>query len=148
MFVYCNIYWTSLCDWRARRQISVANRQYSWLLYFIVPNGNFLAVNSVCFPRQKSWSRQSVYWDNSVGRTRNLWSEVCCSNFGGGSGRIFISKVIFLSWLWCSFHLYVTAVAHKRPRSLHEKCRWQVTSKYSYSLDPTKSEWADYAAQA
>ena len=25
-------------------------------------------------------------------------------------------------------------------------CRWQVTPKHAYTLDPTKSEWADYAA--
>ena len=24
--------------------------------------------------------------------------------------------------------------------------RWQVTPKHAYTLDPTKSEWADYAA--
>ena len=40
----------------------------------------------------------------------------------------------------------VTAVARKRPRSFCQKCRWQVTPKYVYTLDPTKSEWADYAA--
>ena len=39
-----------------------------------------------------------------------------------------------------------TAVARKRPRSLCKKCRWQVTPKHAYSLDPSKSEWADYAA--
>ena len=40
----------------------------------------------------------------------------------------------------------VTAVARKRPRSFGEKCRWQFTPKHAYTLDPTKSEWADYAA--
>ena len=25
-------------------------------------------------------------------------------------------------------------------------CRWQVTSKKAYTIDPTQSEWADYAA--
>ena len=37
-------------------------------------------------------------------------------------------------------------VAHKRPRSFCQKCRWQVTPKHAYTLDPTKSEWLDYAA--
>ena len=32
-------------------------------------------------------------------------------------------------------------VAHKRPRSLCQKCRWQVTPKHAYTFDPTKSEW-------
>ena len=35
-------------------------------------------------------------------------------------------------------------MAHKRPRSFCQKRRWQVTPKYAYALDPTKSEWADY----
>ena len=28
----------------------------------------------------------------------------------------------------------------------HSAIRWQVTPKHAYTLDPTKSEWADYAA--
>ena len=36
-------------------------------------------------------------------------------------------------------------MARKRPRSFCQKCRWQVTPKHTYNLDPTKSEWADYA---
>ena len=40
----------------------------------------------------------------------------------------------------------VTAVARKRPRSFCQKRRWQVTPKHACTLDPTKSEWADYAA--
>ena len=46
----------------------------------------------------------------------------------------------------CPFHPRVTAVARKRFRSFCTKCRWQVTPKHAYTLDPTKSEWADYAA--
>ena len=34
----------------------------------------------------------------------------------------------------------------KRPWSFCQKCRWQVTPKHAYSLDPSKSEWADHAA--
>ena len=51
-----------------------------------------------------------------------------------------------LTLIRCPFHPRVTAVACKRPRSFCEKCRWQVTPKHEYTLDPTKSEWADYAA--
>ena len=43
---------------------------------------------------------------------------------------------------------HVTAVAHKSPWSFCQKCRWQVMPKYTYTLDPMKSEWADYAVQA
>ena len=45
------------------------------------------------------------------------------------------------------FHPRVTAVARERPRSFCQKYRWQVTPKHEYTLDPTKSEWADYAVQ-
>ena len=44
------------------------------------------------------------------------------------------------------FYPRVAAVAHKKPRSFCQKCRWLVTPKHAYTLDPAKSEWADYAA--
>ena len=46
----------------------------------------------------------------------------------------------------CPFHPRVMTVARKRPRSFCQQCRWQVTPKHAYTLDPSKSEWADYAA--
>ena len=45
----------------------------------------------------------------------------------------------------CPFHPRVTAVARKT-RTFCQKCRWQVTPKHACTLDPTKSEWADYVA--
>ena len=51
-----------------------------------------------------------------------------------------------LTFIQCPFHPRVTAVARKRLRSFCQKCRWQVTSKHEYTLDPTKSEKADPAA--
>ena len=50
-----------------------------------------------------------------------------------------------LTLIRCPFHPRVTAVARKRPRSFDQKCRWQVTPKHAYTLDPSKSELADYA---
>ena len=41
---------------------------------------------------------------------------------------------------------HVIAVACKRPWSFCQKCRWQVMPKHAHTLDPTKSEWAEYAA--
>ena len=41
---------------------------------------------------------------------------------------------------------HVTTVARKRPRPFYRKRLWQVTPKHAYTLGPTKSEWADYAA--
>ena len=40
----------------------------------------------------------------------------------------------------------VTAVACKRPLSFCQNCRWQVAPKHASTLDPSKLEWADYAA--
>ena len=56
------------------------------------------------------------------------------------------SQLCALTLIQCLFHLCVTTVARKRPRSFCHKCRWQVTLEHAYTLDPTKSEWADYAA--
>ena len=50
-----------------------------------------------------------------------------------------------LTLIRCSFHPRVTAVARKELQSFCQKCRWQVTPKHTYILDPLKSEWADYA---
>ena len=46
---------------------------------------------------------------------------------------------------WHPFHPSVTAVAHERSWSFFQKCWWQVTPKQAYTLDPTQSEWTDYA---
>ena len=50
------------------------------------------------------------------------------------------SQLCVLTLIWCPFHPHVTTVARKRPRSSCQKCRWQVTSKHAYTLDPSKSE--------
>ena len=67
-------------------------------------------------------------------RTRDR--KVASSNPCRSGGRMFFSRVNFVRWL----------VACKRPRSFCQKCRWQVTPKHAYTLDLSKSEWADYAA--
>ena len=51
-----------------------------------------------------------------------------------------------LTLIQCSFHPCVTTVARKRPRPCCQKCRWQVTSECTYTLDPVKFDWADFAA--
>ena len=50
-----------------------------------------------------------------------------------------------LTLIRCLFHPRVSTVACKRPWSFCQKCRWQVTSKHAYTLDPTRLEWADNA---
>ena len=56
------------------------------------------------------------------------------------------SQLCVLTLIRCPFHPRITAVARKRPLSFSQKGRWQVTPKHAYTHDPTKSEWADYAA--
>ena len=56
------------------------------------------------------------------------------------------SQICVLTLTRCPLHPRVIAVARERPRSFCQMCRWQVTSKYTYTLGPTQSEWADYAA--
>ena len=67
-------------------------------------------------------------------RTRD-W-KVAGSNPRWSGRGIFFSRVDFLCWLLFRypFHPCVTAVAHKRPRSFCQKCRWQVTAKHTYTL--------------
>ena len=73
--------------------------------------------------------------------------KVTSSNPDRSDGRIFFFRVnCVLALIRYPFHLPVIAVARKRPKSFCQKCRWQVTPKHVYTLDPTKSEWADYAA--
>ena len=65
----------------------------------------------------------------------------------GAAGEFSSSEsTLCADYYWCPFHPCVIAVARKRPRSFCQKCRWQVTLKHAYTLDPSKSEWADYAA--
>ena len=67
-------------------------------------------------------------------RTRDR--KVPGSSPGRSGGRSFFSRVNFLCWLLFRypFHPRVPAVARKRPRSFCQKCRWQVTAKYTYTL--------------
>ena len=64
----------------------------------------------------------------------------------GVAGEFLQSQLFVLTLIRSLFHPCVTTVALKRPWSFCQKCRWQVTPKYIYTLDPSKLEWADYAA--
>ena len=64
----------------------------------------------------------------------------------GAAGEFSSAELTMCATLiWRPFHPRVTAVASKRPRSFCQKYGWQVTPKHAYTLDPSKSEWADYA---
>ena len=65
----------------------------------------------------------------------------------GTAGEFLLKgQLCVLTLIRCPFHSRVTAEPRKIPRSFCQKCRWQVTPKHAYTLDPAKSEWADYAA--
>ena len=51
-----------------------------------------------------------------------------------------------MTLIQCPFYPCVTAEACKRHWSFCQKCRWQVTIKHTYTLDPVKLVWAHYAA--
>ena len=51
-----------------------------------------------------------------------------------------------LSLIQCPFYPRVTAVALKRPLRSAESADGRLHLNTHYTLDPTKSEWADYAA--
>ena len=63
-------------------------------------------------------------------------------------GKIFFSRVNLVCRLLfgvCSTPVLLQWHA-KDPGHSAKKCRWQVTPKYTYTLDPMQPEWADYAA--
>ena len=76
---------------------------------------------------------------------RTLDRKVASSNPGRSGGENFLlqSQLCVLSLIRCPFQPHVPAVVRKRSRSFCQKCRWQVTPKHAYTLDPTKSELAD-----
>ena len=66
----------------------------------------------------------------------------------GVAGEFFFlqSKLSVLTLTPCPLHTRISAVARKRSQSFCQKCRWQVTPKHAYTLDPMKSELAGYGA--
>ena len=90
----------------------------------------------------RSWLRVRLVAVLSTGVACRLerWThdqKVVSMNPGRSGRKIFFSRVNFVyRLLW---HV-------KDPRSFCQKCRWQVTPKLAYTLDPMKSEWADYDA--
>ena len=58
---------------------------------------------------------------------------------------MFFSRVCVLTLIQGLCHACVTSVSCKRLQSFCQKCSWQISPKYTYTLDPTKLEGADYA---
>ena len=80
--------------------------------------------------------------DSLLVRVPDSWSKGCefKSRQEWRENFLLQSQICVLTLILCPFHPHVTAVARKRPRSFCPKCRWQVTHKHAYILDPSKSE--------
>ena len=106
-----------------------------------------LSVSTLCLtPCHFCFSRIIITaagsWDSFLVRALDLWSKGYEFEYRQEQRENFLlqSQLFVLTLIRCPFHPRVTAVACKRPRSLCQKCRWQVTPKHAYTLDPTKSE--------
>ena len=84
--------------------------------------------------QQADWGRTGQ--ESLLVRVPDLWSKGCK----------------FESWqeqwdlIRCLFLPHVITAARKRPWSFCLKCRLQITPMHAHTLDPMKSEGADYAA--
>ena len=127
----CYGLWTLPCD-----SIHTSNEVLKWSMTLLFLNKLILVVivqpqrNRLLVRAPDLWSKGCKF-ESQQRRRENflLWSQLC-----------------LLTLMWCPFHPRVTVVAHKRPRSFCQNCRWQVTHKHAYTLDPSRSEWTDYAA--
>ena len=77
--------------------------------------------------------------DSLLVRASDSWSKGC--EFESRQERrgnfLLRCQLCVLTLTRRPFHPRVTAVAHKRPRSVcHHKCRWQVTPKHANTFDP------------
>ena len=125
--------------------VNVKDKSLFYLFHGYLDWSMFLFVNMVLFTRFK------CDWDSLLVRAPDSWSKGFEFESWQKQRDNFLlqSQLCMLTLIRCPFHPRVTAVARKRPRSFSQKCRWQVTPKYAYTLDSMKSEWADYAtAQA
>ena len=107
------------------------------------------------FKRWQGWAMSKVLWEwipNDCGvQSKRRCESICIAGFPAcgcqkekrGKKHPQLAKDTFLPLcvhFLCLllfrylFHLHVTAVAHKRSWSFCQKCRWQVTATYSYTL--------------
>ena len=86
-------------------------------------------------------------WDSMLVRVWDSRSKGCKFESQQKRWENFLleSQLCVLTLTQSLFNPCVTAVACKRPRSFCLKCRWQVTPRHTYTHDPMKSGWADYA---
>ena len=133
------------------RRFLVSKERRRWSHFFISLCMIEAVLNSVCqftFFTTLVLCVAYTLLDNLLVRVPDLWLKGC--EFESWQERrenfLLQSQLGVLIFIQCLFLPHVTTVARKRSRSICQKCRWQVTPKQAYTLDPMKSEWADYAA--
>ena len=93
---------------------------------------------------RKGVCRQQCYGIACCLERRTLDRKGASSNPGRSGGRIFFSTE--LTFCADSYSVSVPPLCYCSGTSFCQKCRWPVSPKHAYTLDPTKSVWADYAA--
>ena len=109
-----------------------------WPVLNLVKKGQCKQLLPVCFLT----FIQTLYFSRSRDSLLvKCWTrdwKVVSSNPGWSGGKIFLSRVNCTYWLLFGVRStpFVIAVACKRPWSFCQKCRWQVTPKHAYIVDP------------
>ena len=83
---------------------------------------------------------QIARWLSVIERLR-VWVPAGAAEESSSAELTFCADSFFV----CPIRCYHSGTL--RPWSFWQKCRWQVTPKNAYTLDPAKLEWADYAIQ-
>ena len=111
---------------------------HSWASKFV----SWLSIFFKCFMIFFKRSRYLSWWSDWL-VIKRLWVWI----LAGVASKFSSAELTFCADSYSvSVPSRVTAVTRKRPRSFCQKRRWQVTPKHAHTFDPTKSEWADYAA--
>ena len=123
-----------------------------WLMVWGVQISNYWKVQRCLLPgvinqKKNCWIFKSCQHKGLYQIWERLSLERGCRFESQQENFLLQSQLCVLTLIRCLFHPLVNAVAYKRPQSFWQKCRWQVTPKHIYTLDPTKSEWADYTVQ-
>ena len=91
-------------------------------IYLLAHKGNSGEENSPAVP---AWFKHTTFRSQVQ---RSYWQAIQAPLFG-------VSSIP-----------HIPTVAQRKPPPFCQKCRLQVTPEHAHTLDPMKSEWADYAA--
>ena len=109
--------------------------QWKWLVWIQIPNQSS-ASNS--FTSSESMLLQTCRASLLL-RVPDSWSKDCQFKFWQEQQEnALLQSSIFVPTLYL---LFVPSPCYRSGQSFCQKCRWQVTPKHTYTLDPAKSEW-------